>query len=315
MTDTGKVLLVDDSQTARSAMKAALKCTFSHFVEADDGLTAIKAFVEEKPCFVITDIEMPSISGYKLISTIRAMEDGQNVPIIMISGTKQSLKNRLTGFNAGASDFIVKPYEDEELIARVKSLLRIHRLMEELKVKNTLLEKLAVTDELTGLNNRRHFFDAVKTQVSAGLRPQCKTACLLMDIDHFKKTNDTHGHAAGDEILRKMGRLLNSCKRDGELLARFGGEEFVICLFNTDSESALLAAERFRHLIKSYDFSSPLFPERQITVSIGVSIYTQALPVSIDDLIKTADKAMYQSKADGRDRVSIYEESAPKAGA
>ncbi|MBI5885842.1 MAG: diguanylate cyclase [Deltaproteobacteria bacterium] len=315
MTDTGKVLLVDDSQTARSAMKTALKGTFSHFVEADDGLTAIKAFVEEKPCFIITDIEMPSINGYKLISTIRAMEDGQNVPIIMISGTKQSLKNRLTGFNAGASDFIVKPYEDEELIARVKSLLRIHRLMEELKVKNTLLEKLAVTDELTGLNNRRHFFDAVKTQVSAGLRPQCKTACLLMDIDHFKKTNDTHGHAAGDEILRKMGRLLNSCKRDGELLARFGGEEFVICLFNTDSESALLAAERFRHLIKSYDFSSPLFPERQITVSVGVSIYTQALPVSIDDLIKTADKAMYQSKADGRDRVSIYEEFAPKAGA
>lgn len=309
MTDTDTVLLVDDSQAAREAMKAALKGAFTHFIEADDGLTAIKAFVEEKPCFIITDIEMPSLNGYRFISTIRAMEDGKNVPIVMISGTKQSLKNKLSGFNAGASDFIMKPYEPEELITRVRTLLRMHRLMEELKEKNLLLEKLAVTDELTGVNNRRFFFDSVKSQIALGLRHNFKIACLLMDIDHFKTINDTYGHMAGDEILRKIGKLLNSCKRDGELLARFGGEEFVICLFNSDSESALLAAERFRHLIRSYDFSSPLCQASQITVSIGVATYRQNKPITIDELIKAADKAMYQSKADGRDRVTIYEES------
>ncbi|MBI5561281.1 MAG: diguanylate cyclase [Deltaproteobacteria bacterium] len=315
MTDTDKVLLVDDSSEARAAMKSALRETFTHFIEADDGLSAIKAFVEEKPCFIITDIEMPSISGYKFITTIRAMEDGRNVPIIMLSGTKQSLKNKLSGFNAGASDFLMKPYEDDELIARVRALLRVHRLMEELKEKNLLLEKLAVTDELTGLYNRRYFFESVKSHMALGLRYHFKIACLLMDIDHFKKINDTCGHMAGDDILRKMGRLLNSCKREGELLARFGGEEFIICLFNTDSESALLAAERFRHLIKSYDFSSALYPSRRITVSVGVSIYPQSRPITIDDLIKTADKAMYQSKADGRDRVTISEEAEPKPAA
>lgn len=307
-----KILLVDDSHTAREAMKTALKDTFSHYIEADDGITAIKAFNDEKPCFIITDIEMPSIDGYKLISTIRTLEDGKNVPIIMISGTNQTLKKRLIGFNAGASDFLMKPYEPEELSARVNSLLRIHRLMEELKEKNSLLEKLSMTDELTGLHNRRYFFDSAKEQIANGLRQDSKTACLLMDIDHFKQTNDNYGHAAGDEILRKLGKLLNSCRREGEILARFGGEEFVICLFNADSESALLAAERFRHLIKSYDFSSPLVPECQITVSIGVAIYPQQSPVSIDELIKMADKAMYQSKACGRDRVTIYEEAAPK---
>lgn len=312
MTDRDKVLLVDDSQPAREAMKTALMDTFTHYIEADDGLTAIKAFVEEKPCFIITDIEMPSIDGYKLISTIRALEDGGNVPIIMISGTKQSLKKKLSGFHAGASDFLMKPYEPEELSARVKSLLRMHRLMEELKEKNLLLEKLAITDELTGLHNRRYFFESAKEQIALGLRQECKIACLLMDIDHFKRANDTYGHAAGDEILRKMGRLLNSCRREGEILARFGGEEFVICLFNADSETALLAAERFRHLIKSYDFSSRIYPERQITVSVGVAIYPQLSTISIDELVKMADKAMYQSKANGRDRVTIYEESAPQ---
>ena len=246
----GKVLLVDDSQQARVSIREALKDIFDVFIEADDGLSAIKAFVEEKPGFIITDIEMPSINGYRLISTVRNMEDGKDVPIIMLSGTKNSLKKKLTGFNLGASDFLMKPFESEELVARIKSLLRTRYLLDELKEKNALLEKLAVTDELTGLYNRWHFFETVKEQMALGLRHHFKLACLLMDIDHFKKINDTHGHIAGDDVLRKVGALLNSCKREGELLARFGGEEFVMCLFNTDSESVMLAAERFRQLIK-----------------------------------------------------------------
>lgn len=304
---TDKVLLVDDSQQARLSIKDALKGIFSVFVEADDGLSAIKAFVEEKPGFIITDIEMPSINGYRFISTIRNMEDGRDVPIIMLSGTKNSLKKKLTGFNLGASDFLIKPFENEELVARVKSLVRMRNLMDELKEKNTLLEKLAVTDELTGLHNRRHFFEALREQLSLGLRHNFKLACLLIDIDHFKRINDTYGHMAGDEILRKVGSLLASCKREGELLARFGGEEFIICLFNTDSENATLAGERFRNLIKSYSFTSALYPALSITVSIGLAIYPQGAVISIDELIKAADDALYRSKSGGRDRVTLYE--------
>ncbi|HXI09733.1 MAG TPA: response regulator, partial [Thermodesulfobacteriota bacterium] len=141
----GKVLVVDDSQQARVAIKEALTDLFDVFIEADDGLSAIKAFVEEKPGFIITDIEMPSINGYRLISTVRNMEDGKDLPIIMLSGTKNSLKKKLTGFNLGASDFLMKPFEKEELVARVKSLLRTRFLLDELREKNTLLERLAVT--------------------------------------------------------------------------------------------------------------------------------------------------------------------------
>ncbi|MDO8426568.1 MAG: diguanylate cyclase [Deltaproteobacteria bacterium] len=304
---TGKVLLVDDSQQARLAIKDALRDTFSIFVEADDGLSAIKAFVEEKPGFIITDIEMPSINGYRFISTIRNMEEGRDVPIIMLSGTKNSLKKKLTGFNLGASDFLIKPFDSEELLARVKSLLRMRNLMDELKEKNALLEKLAVTDELTGLHNRRHFFEALREQLALGLRHNFKLACLLLDIDFFKKINDTCGHMAGDDVLRKIGALLASCKREGELLARFGGEEFIICLFNTDSENAILAADRFRNLIKSYSFSSSFYPATHITLSIGLAIYPQGAVISIDELIKAADSALYRSKTEGRDRVTLYE--------
>ncbi|MBI2412748.1 MAG: diguanylate cyclase [Deltaproteobacteria bacterium] len=309
----GKVLLVDDSQQAREVIKDILKDVFPVFVEADDGLTAIKAFVEERPGFIITDIEMPSINGYRFISTIRNMDDGKDVPIIMLSGTRDSLKKKLTGFNLGASDFLIKPFEPEELLARVKSLLRMRHLMDELKEKNSLLEKLAVTDDLTGLHNRRYFFETVREQLALGLRHNLKLACMLMDIDHFKSINDTWGHVAGDDVLRKIGALLSSCKREGEILARFGGEEFIICLFNTDSESAGKAAERFRALIKSYDFSSVYYPAIKVTISIGLAVYPQGALISIDELIKAADKALYASKVDGRDRVTLYEWSTTDA--
>lgn len=301
-----KVLLVDDSRQARVAIKEALAGLFSVFIEAEDGLAAIKAFVEEKPGFIITDVEMPSINGYRFISTIRNMEDGRDVPIILLSGSKDALSKKLTGFNLGASDFVLKPFDNEELVARVKSLLRVRNLMEELKEKNALLERLAVTDELTGLHNRRHFFEAAHAQMALGLRHHFKIACLLLDIDHFKKINDTFGHMAGDEVLRKAGALLRSCKREGEILARFGGEEFIMCLFNTDAQSASLAAERFRKLIKEHDFSA-IAQGLRITVSIGVAVYPQEEVRSIDDLIKSADKALYESKSLGRDRVTLFE--------
>lgn len=303
-----KILLVDDSHQERAAIKKALKGIFSTFIEAKDGLAAIKSFVDEKPGFIITDVEMPSMNGYKLISTVRKMEDGKDVPIILLSDTKVTLKKKLKGFNLGASDFLIKPYEEEELVARVKSLLRMRRLMLELKEKNTLLEKLSVTDDLTGLFNRRHFFESIKQHLALGQRHNFKITCMLMDIDYFKAINDTHGHIAGDEVLRKIGTLLNACKRDGELLARFGGEEFVMCLFNTDTKSSLKAAERFRKLIKSHDFSTDTFRNiKNITMSIGIASCQQNAVITIDELLAAADKALYKSKADGRDRVSLFE--------
>lgn len=302
-----RVLLVDASRESREALKDALKDIFEDFIEAGDGLAAIKAFVEEKPCFIIIDIDMPSISGYRFISTIRDMADGRDVPIFILSGSNGSHMKKLRGFNLGASDFLVKPFDGEELAVRVASLLRMRALVEELREKNALLERLALTDELTGINNRRRFFDAVRERMALGMRHNFKVACLLMDIDHFKSINDTYGHITGDSVLRRIGALLSSGTREGEVLARFGGEEFITCLFNTDYRSAAAAAERFRNLVKSCDFQASDGTALKVTVSIGLAIYPQASIVNIDELIKAADDALYEAKTNGRDRVELYE--------
>lgn len=299
-----KLLIVDDSKASRDSIRKTLKDVFPDFIEADNGLTAIRLFGEERPGFIITGVEMPKMDGYKLVSTIRGLEGGSDVPVIMFSGKKPTLKSKLDGLNIGASDYLFKPFDNEELVARVKCLLRVRKSIEGLLERNALLEKLAVTDTLTGLYNRRYFFDAAKEQMALGLRHSFRIACLLIDIDHFKKINDTWGHQAGDDVLRNVGRLLLAKKRDGELMARFGGEEFIICLFNTDQKSAVQAAHRFRNALKTHDFTSAHHPPLHITVSIGLAIYPQDGILTIDELISAADMAMYRSKRDGRDRVS-----------
>lgn len=303
---SGKVLIVDDSVSAREALKEALKNIFSSFIEADNGVAALKAFSEEKPGFVITDVEMPSINGFRLIAAVRGMADGKDIPIIMYSAKKQALKDKLKGLTLGASDFLIKPFENEELVARVKSFIRMRDLMDELKEKNALLERLALTDPLTGLYNRRHFYQAIKEQMALGLRHNFRIACLLIDIDHFKNINDTWGHIAGDEVLKEIGRLLDENRRAGELVARFGGEEFIICLFNIDYKKTVLAAKRFNNVLKKHEFSSRHHPPLHITISMGVASFPQDEILTIDELIKAADTALYKAKAGGRDRVVFH---------
>ncbi|MEK6531532.1 MAG: diguanylate cyclase [Deltaproteobacteria bacterium] len=299
-------LVVSGSGDARTEIKDCLKDVFSGFIEADDGLNAIRAFVEKRPGFIVIDAGIEDISSFSFISTIRNLSDGRDVPIMLVS-ERESLKGDLACPGLGASDFVVRPFSKEELGARVTTLMRTRMLMEELKEKNALLERLSITDELTGLYNRRYFYKTVKEQMTLAERHNWRAAFLTIDIDFFKRINDTYGHSTGDAVLRKAGLLLNSCKREGELLARFGGEEFVMCLVNTDPASALLAAERFRRLFKQHDFSAPNCPGLRLTVSIGIAMRPQNEAAGIEDILNAADHAMYRSKTEGRDRVSVYE--------
>ncbi|MBI5235152.1 MAG: diguanylate cyclase [Deltaproteobacteria bacterium] len=305
-----KALIVVGTEGGFKAITSALKGTFSHFIKARDCDGAARAFESEQPECVIVASDTDAIEACAAAGIIRGMKNGGHVPIIMLfANVGRPIDAKLAGFDAGASDCLVEPYETVELVLRVNAALKNFKVVRDIRDENIKLSRLAVTDELTGLYNRRYFFEVVQSQMALGTRHGFKIACLLLDIDHFKQVNDTFGHAAGDEILKKTGAILNTSRRDGELLARLGGEEFVICLFNTDSESSLLAAEKFRNLIKAHDFSSPLHPTARLTVSIGIAVYPQKHKLTIDDLIRAADKAMYLSKNDGRDRVTIYEES------
>jgi diguanylate cyclase (GGDEF)-like protein len=301
-----KLLLVERSEGDRGAVKRALKGIFNVYIEVSDAPDAITAFVKEKPGFIIAAGDDAPGGDLGFISTIRDREDGKDIPIMILS-VSTAMERKIEAFDIGASDYLTKPFVDDELLARVRSFLRVRDTIDGLKKKNALLEELVLTDALTCLYNRRHFFEAAREQMALGLRHNFKVACLIIDIDHFKQINDTYGHLAGDDIIIKVGGLLNSIRREGELLARYGGDEFVICLFNTDSEKALLAAERFRKQIKVHEFKSPHYPDMRLTVSMGLSIYPQDHITNIDELMKAADKALYRSKRDGRDRVTMSE--------
>lgn len=299
------ILIVDDSPTIRSSIRKALEDVhlFTHILEADDGVKALEVFLKNRVDFIITDVVMPKVDGYKLVSSIKGMEKGKDIPVIMLTERREST-DKIKGLTIGASDYIIKPFDSGELIARVKVLLRMEKLQEELKEKNALLERLAITDELTGVPNRRYFFEILRMQMALAKRYGFPIACLLMDIDHFKRVNDTYGHPTGDMVLKRLAQVISSTKREGELLARIGGEEFAICLFKTDALGAIHAAERIRRLVESTDFPEGF----KVTVSIGVSSFPEDGVETIDDLLKTADEAMYHAKKAGRNRVVVYSE-------
>jgi len=307
------ILIVDDSPYFRAVVKDAVveSGLFPNIIEAGDGAEALRLFVSNKVTFIITDVVMPVIDGSKLVAAIRAMEKGSDVPVIMLTANKQEFSDKVKGFNIGASDYVIKPFDKDELIARIRALVKMYRLQEELKARNVLLEWIATTDELTGLPNRRHFFDTARTIVALAKRNDLSIACLMIDIDFFKKINDTYGHQAGDLVLKKVAETMLKNKREGELLARFGGEEFVMCLFKADEAAAFGAAERFRKRIDEMkiqlDESKAIF----VTVSAGCSALAGDNLTDIDKLIAMADEALYCAKHNGRNRVEMYSAMRP----
>lgn len=307
------ILIVDDSPYYRAVVKDAVleSGLFSNIIEAGDGAEALRLFVSNKVAFIITDVVMPVIDGCKLVSAIRAMEKGSDVPVIMLTANKQELSDKIKGFTLGASDYLVKPFDKGELIIRIKTLLKMHGLQEELKARNVLLERIATTDDLTGLPNRRHFFDTARTIVALARRNDLPIACLMIDIDFFKKINDTYGHQAGDLALQKVAEVMLNNKREGELLARFGGEEFVMCLFKADEAAAFRAAERFRKKIDEMKIQLDESRAISVTVSAGCSALAGDNLTDIDKLIAMADEALYRAKSNGRNRVEMYSAMRP----
>jgi diguanylate cyclase (GGDEF)-like protein len=310
---TKKLLIVDDSASTRLVLLKTLEKAgyFSSILEAENGARALDILLKDTVDFVISDVNMPTLDGFKLLSAIRDQPQYHDLPVIFLTVRKDSL-DKIKGLVSGANDYIIKPFDPEELLARVNNLLRMKDLQDQLEkqnkdleIINKKLEELSVTDWLTGLHNRRYFLERLGSEFSRSKRYNFCSSLLLIDLDHYKNVNDTYGHQKGDDVLIKVADILKQNCRVHDILARFGGEEFIISLCQTGPEGAMIVAERIRKSVEEYQFTYPGAPDFNTTISAGISSYPDIRIDKIDDLIRIADASLYEAKRQGRNRVVI----------
>ncbi len=305
-----KVLIIDDSKLIRALLKdileKGLKCQVE---EASSGCDAIRKASETNYDLVLLDMFLPDTLGVNIMGQMINLEKDWFPIIIITSATdKKYLKEAL---EKGAIDYIRKPFDEVELTARVKAALRTKKLYDKLKEMNQKLLEMSITDELTKLYNRRHAMTALEIEFKKCKRYRTPMSLIISDLDHFKSINDTYGHLAGDEVLRETASLIRENIREVDIAGRYGGEEFMIILPNTNLDGAVTAAERLRNKISE---TKILIPESDrnisITMSFGVCSYPEETIEDKEDMIKIADEALYVSKQRGRNKTTFYSQGA-----
>jgi diguanylate cyclase (GGDEF)-like protein len=304
----GRILIVDDNALIRSEIKAVLMKdgSFSHFMEASDGLTAFKTIMENPPDLVLCDLVMPGFDGLKFLGLKASRKELEQIPVIILTA-EDDLDRKAEILERGAQDYVTKPFHEKELLARVRIHTKLKLLQDELREKNALLETLSVTDVLTGLANRRRLMTRLEEEVARARRYKTPLSVVMIDIDHFKEVNDFHGHAMGDEVLRNIGAMLKAGVRTTDLAARYGGEELTLVLPHTDIPEAMLVAENLREKFAGFEHHLDRVTLKK-TVSMGVAARDgQGEVPSAEDLLKYADEALYRAKQNGRNRVEVAE--------
>jgi diguanylate cyclase (GGDEF)-like protein len=311
-----RILAVDDDPVSLKLLVSHLKKAGHKVFTARDGKEALAVALEQDPQMVITDWMMPEIDGLELCKRLRSTEAGRNLYILILTGRTE--EDRIVeAFEAGADDYIVKPWSSKLLLARISPGIRVIQLQEEnqrhlsaIEVKNAelgvekrRLREAAMTDALTSLPNRRYAMKRLEKEWATSTRSMVQLSLILLDIDHFKSVNDNHGHDIGDEVLRATARIIDRAMRRGDTCARLGGEEFLVICPGTDAEGAKNLAERIRKAVEMNEVHVGTYHDK-VTVSLGVACRSFEAD-SIGGLLKAADEAVYVAKRMGRNRVAL----------
>jgi len=307
--DTDKsILLVEDSATTAAMISKYLSENYI-LVQTKDGADAWEVLQTNLDIgMVITDLNMPNMTGHQLLVEIRRSDDPRinSLPVIVMTATDDKVDRNLSFLN-GANDFVTKPIDEMELLARVNVHYTLANTIRELEASQKALAIQATTDPLTGLRNRRSFFDKAEELASLHRRYKNDLSILMIDIDHFKKINDTLGHDGGDVVLKRFAEILNSMVREVDILGRLGGEEFAILLPDTKRLGAAVLAERTRAAIQKTQISYH-GKDHQITASIGIASIAAEAVESISEFIRIADNRLYLAKKAGRNRICVDDE-------
>ena len=301
--DGFKVLIADDSPVYRKLLQQQLFALGSCSVlVARSGQEAIEIFEKQRPSLVITDWVMPDLSGIELCQKIRAMKSDYAYVIILTSNSEK--KDIVKGLSAGADDYLTKPFDEDELLARIRVGMRLVDLQRQIEAKNRLLEELALTDALTGLPNRRAVVAWSDRQLEAAARHGFAFWVILMDLDHFKTVNDTYGHEAGDTVLKKFGEILKVNTRGSEMSGRIGGEEFLHVITFSDEAGIRIVTGRIRNQLveETFHFGGK---DIKVTASFGAASFSGNKAPEFSVLVGLADAALYRAKHLGRNRIEI----------
>jgi two-component system cell cycle response regulator len=298
-----KILAVDDSAVSRKLVEHSLSGPRYSILFAKDGREALGLFAEHLPAVVITDWDMPDISGLELCRRIRREFQGFHAHLILLSSNTDK-EQVIEGLAAGADDYLTKPFHSGELVARVEVGRRIVELHREIQAKNKLLEEMALTDNLTGLPNRRALEVWASRQLSAAARHGFSIWAVIADLDLFKKVNDTFGHDAGDAVLKTFAEILKANTRQSNICARWGGEEFLIMITHAEKENANTAIERIRKQFETKNFVFGTSTIR-VTASFGIAGFRGTNPPDLSVLVARADTGLYVAKSKGRNRVEF----------
>lgn len=290
-----KILVVDDNPDKLNLLEAALSLAGYQVQIATDGDEALAAIDSYQPDLVITDVMMPRMNGYELAQRIRANPSTKFIPVIMQTAAGHRVEDLRRASEAGALGYITDPTDLELLLARTRTLL-------EFKAYLDACEEAAFTDHLTGLANRRRFERQLDREVTRTVRYGHPFTLLMMDLDNFKNVNDTYGHNIGDEVIRRIGKVLREGTRGIDLAARIGGEEFAVLLVETNQPGGVEVAERLRIAIRNLSIPNA----GHITASIGVA-ECPLVAQTAADILHAADTALYEAKRHGRDRVVAAE--------
>jgi diguanylate cyclase (GGDEF)-like protein len=315
------ILVVDDHrdtcETLRELLEAGGYGNVRTAYSGWEALHAVRNAADGPTDLIISDLAMPGLSGIDVCRELKSDPAFRDIPILMVTGmADEGLIER--AFSAGAHDFIPKPCHPGELMARVRAALRLKHeldrrkererdlleLTERFRGRNEELRQLAVLDDLTGIPNRRAFNLIFRQEWSRCARERASLAVILGDVDWFKAFNDTFGHIRGDDCLTRVATaLLDPVRRAGDFVARFGGEEFVVLLPNTDGDGAVAIAEALRQGVEKLDLEHPGSAYGRVTMSFGVAVTVPDPAGDPSDLITAADGALYRAKGAGRNRI------------
>ena len=327
LADKEKVLVIDDSSDNLELLSYILTFKGYEVVTSDRGQKALEIARANPPDIILLDIGMPEMDGYEICQRLRSGENTKDIPIIFVSAWNQG-NNKTRAFRYGGNDYITKPYQTEEVIARVENQLQIQRLKTELENKNQRLSQelyrqknqeqqllkinqklgqLVNIDSLTQLANRHRFDEFLTREWYRRRRDNSSLSLILCDIDYFKLYNDRFGHIAGDECLKQVAEVISQgVKRPADLAARYGGEEFAIILPQTPAQNALKVAERIRLNVKKLELPHPSsLIDNCVSLSLGVSCIAPNSKSTEQQLLSTADEALYEAKKRGRDRAIL----------